>query len=144
MMHLVDMRLLGIMILLLLSILVIVKRIFTGSILDRPKGDLMIQIVNIVNLFFLLVVNPLAAILLITGSLLTADPTHIVINESVPLKIFELVGLVLYVMGYLLMAWALMTLGRNYQLGVSNLDPAIPLSQQDLTKWSDIQCIQRH
>ena len=31
----------------------------------------------------------------------------------------EIVGLVLYVTGFLLMAWALITLGRSYQLGGS-------------------------
>ena len=33
--------------------------------------------------------------------------------------VVEIVGLVLYVTGYLLMAGALITLGRNYQLGGS-------------------------
>jgi protein-S-isoprenylcysteine O-methyltransferase len=33
--------------------------------------------------------------------------------------VLEIVGLVLCVTGYLLMAWALITLGRNYQLGGS-------------------------
>ncbi len=33
--------------------------------------------------------------------------------------VLEFVGLVMYVIGYLLMAWALITLGRNYQLGGS-------------------------
>ena len=66
-MHLLDQRILGIAILCLLGMLVIVKRVATGSILDKPKGNLLVQLVNIFNLFFLLVVNPLAAILLITG-----------------------------------------------------------------------------
>lgn len=116
-MHLFDQRLLGIIILLLLGMLVIVKRITTGSILDKPNGDLMIQLVNIFNLFFLLVINPFAAILLITGNVTTIDPTHLVIPESGLLKVFEAVALVFYVIGYLMMAWSLITLKRNYQLG---------------------------
>jgi len=116
-MHLVDRRILGIVILFLLGMLVTVKRVAMGSILDRPKGNLMVQLVNVFNLFFLLIVNPLAAILLITRRLPTIDPTHMTINEQWILKVMEIVGLVLYLTGYLFMAWALITLGRNYQLG---------------------------
>ncbi len=50
-MHLLDQRILGIAILFLLVMLVIVKRVATGSILDQPKGNLMVQLVNIFNLF---------------------------------------------------------------------------------------------
>ena len=118
-MHLLDQRILGIAILFLLGMLVIVKRVATGSILDKPKGNLMVQLVNIFNLFFLLVVNPIAAILLITRRLATVDPTHIAINKPWILMVLEIVGLLKYVIGFLLMAWALITLGRNYQLGGS-------------------------
>ncbi len=116
-MHLLDQRILGIAILFLLGMLVTVKRVATGSILDKPQGGLMVQIVNIFNLFFLLVVNPLAAILLIARCLPTVDPTYITIDEPWILMVLEIVGLVIYVIGYLFMAWALITLGRNYQLG---------------------------
>jgi len=118
-MNLLDQRILGIAILFLLGTLVTIKRVATSSILDKPKGNLMVQLVNIFNLFFLLVVNPLAAILLITGSLAMIDPTYTIINEPWVLMVLEIVGLVLYVTGYLLMAGALITLGRNYQLGGS-------------------------
>lgn len=116
-MHLLDQRILGIAILFLLGMLVIVKRVATGSILDQPKGNPMIQFVNIFNLFFLLVVNPIAAILLITRRLATIDPTHIAINEPWILMVLEIVGLLKYVIGFILMAWGLITLGRSYQLG---------------------------
>jgi protein-S-isoprenylcysteine O-methyltransferase Ste14 len=118
-MHLLKQNILGVLILFLLGILVIVKRVATGSILDKPKGNLMVQLVNIFNLFFLLIVNPLAAVLLITRLLTKVDPTHIIINEPWGLTILEVVGLVLYVTGYFLMAWALITLGLSYQLGGS-------------------------
>ncbi|MBZ5669070.1 MAG: isoprenylcysteine carboxylmethyltransferase family protein [Acidobacteriia bacterium] len=118
-MHLLDQGIIGIAIVSLLGMLVIVKQVATGSILDKPKGDLKVQLVNIFNLFFLLVVNPLAAILLITPRLATIDPTHITIDEPWIVMILEFVGSVMYVIGYLLMAWALITLGRNYQLGGS-------------------------
>src|SRR5512143_1137834 len=102
--------------------LVIVKRVATGSILDKPQGNLMVQLVNIFNLFFLLVVNPVAAILLITGQLTAIDPTHLTINEPWILLVVEIIGLLLYVIGYLIMVGALITLSCNYQLGVARLD----------------------
>jgi len=116
-MHLLDQKILGIAVLLLLAMLVLAKRITTGSILDEPKGNLLIQLVNIFNLFFLLVVNPAAAVLLIVRSLETIDPTHVVVHAPSFLVALEVVGLVIYVAGFLLMAWALLSLGRSYQLG---------------------------
>jgi protein-S-isoprenylcysteine O-methyltransferase Ste14 len=118
-MHLVDEGALGITILFLLALLVIVKLWATGSILDKPRGNLLIQLVNVFNLFFLLVVNPLAAILLITHRLVSQDPTHLNISEPWILMGLEVVGLIIYVKGFVLMAWALITLRRNYQLGGS-------------------------
>ena len=118
-MDLFDQRILGIAILFLLGMLVTVKQVTTGSILDKPKGNLLVQLVNIFNLFFLLVVNPLAAILLIAHGLPALDPTHMTIAEPWILMALEIVGLLIYVIGFLLMAWALITLGRNYQLGGS-------------------------
>jgi protein-S-isoprenylcysteine O-methyltransferase Ste14 len=118
-MHLLDQRILGIAILFLLGILVTVKGIATGSILDKPRGNLMVQLVNIFNLFFLLVVNPLVAILLITRRLATIDPTHLTIAEPWIVVVLEIMGLLMYAIGYFLMAGALVMLGRNYQLGGS-------------------------
>jgi protein-S-isoprenylcysteine O-methyltransferase Ste14 len=122
-MYLLDQTLVGIAILLLLVALVTVKRIATGSVLDKPKGPLMVQLVNGYNLLFLLVVNPLAAALLITRSLEIINPTRIRIETPSLLAFWETAGVVIYVTGYLLMAWALIRLGRNYQLG--GADPRI-------------------
>lgn len=118
-MHMLDQRILGIAILILLGMLVTIKRVATGSVLDKPKGSLMVQLVNIFNLFFLLVVNPLAAMLLISRLFPKVDPLHISIDELWILIVLETIGLMKYAMGYLLMAWALMTLKHNYQLGGS-------------------------
>jgi protein-S-isoprenylcysteine O-methyltransferase Ste14 len=118
-MHLLDQRILGFTILFLLGILVIVKRVATGSILDKLKGSFLVQLVNIYNLFFLLVVNPLAAILLITRRLVTIDPTRIIVHGVWLSVVLEIIGMATYITGYLIMAWALVTLGRNYQLGGS-------------------------
>ncbi len=116
-MVLLDQRILGVAILGLLGMLVTFKRVATGSILDRPQGNLLVKIVNIFNLISLLVVNPLAAILLITRRLAMVDPTHLAIGSPGLGTGLEAIGLGLYVLGYLLMAWALVTLGHNYQLG---------------------------
>lgn len=116
-MHLMDQRILGIVILCLLGMLVTVKRTASGSVLDKPNGSLMIQLVNLFNLFFLLIVNPAAAVLLILRRLENLDPTHTIIEAPSSLVALELAGLVLYLIGFLLMAWALLILGRNYQLG---------------------------
>ncbi len=118
-MHLLNQWILGVLILVLLGGLVIVKRVSTGSILDKPQGNFLVQLVNIFNLFFLLVVNPLAAILLIARLLENVDPTHFDFGETWLLTAVEIVGLVLYGVGFFLMAWALVTLGHNYQLGGS-------------------------
>jgi protein-S-isoprenylcysteine O-methyltransferase Ste14 len=99
--------------------LVAVKQAATGSILDKPKGNLIVQLVNIFNLFFLLIVNPLAAILLISRRLAAIDPSHMTIDEPSALIVVEIAGLMFYVIGFLLMAWALVTLGRFCQLGGS-------------------------
>ncbi|MCX6645008.1 MAG: hypothetical protein NTY09_01415, partial [bacterium] len=109
---------LGIIILCLLAMLVIVKQISTGSILgDKPKGGFLIWVVNVFNLFFLLVANPVAGILLVSHSMDSIDPTRLTIDVPWLLVSMETVGLVLYVVGFFLMAWALTTLGRNYQIG---------------------------
>jgi protein-S-isoprenylcysteine O-methyltransferase Ste14 len=118
-MYLLDQRALGIAILILLGMLVIIKQAATGSILERPKGIFLVQLVNIYNLFFLLVVNPLAGILLITRRLTSFDPTHIFIPEAWVKMMLQIGGLVICAAGYFLMAWALMRLGGNYQLGGS-------------------------
>jgi len=116
-MHLLGERTLGVVILVLLGMLVATKRIATGSIFDKPEGGLLVQAVNVFNLLFLLIVNPLAAILLIGRRLAALDPTRVAVDAPRALAALEIVGLVLYVAGCALMAAALRTLGRNYQLG---------------------------
>lgn len=124
-MHLFDQRTLGIVMLLLLSMLVAIKLLATGSILkDKPKENLRIWLTHLFNLFFLLIVNPLAAVLLVTGRLEAVDPIRLAMDRPWLLMGVEIVGMVLYVVGFLLMAWALIRLGRNYQAGGSDPRPA--------------------
>lgn len=118
-MVLFDQRLVGIVILFLLGLLVLIKQKTAGSVLDRPKGSFLVQLVNGFNLFFLLLVNPLAALLLISNRLEMINAARFNLTNLKLLTIFEITGLVLYVTGYLLMAWALIKLGSNYQIGGS-------------------------
>jgi protein-S-isoprenylcysteine O-methyltransferase Ste14 len=118
-MHLFDQKILGIGILFLLGLMVVVKRMATGSVLDRPRGPFLIRLVNSFNLFFLLMVNPLAAILLIFRRMEIIEPARLTTDEQWILLVLEIIGVVMYVIGYLLMARALITMGRNYQLGGS-------------------------
>lgn len=43
----IDQRILGIVIVVLLGVLVVTKQAATGSILDKPKGNFLVQLVNI-------------------------------------------------------------------------------------------------
>jgi protein-S-isoprenylcysteine O-methyltransferase Ste14 len=114
---------LGIIILLLLGALVLIKRFATGDVFDAPGGTTFVQLVNFFNLFFLLVVNPAAAILLLSGSASLLDPVRIAMTPDSVAAVVECTGLLLYGGGFFLMAWALMTLRRNYQLGGSTPRP---------------------
>jgi protein-S-isoprenylcysteine O-methyltransferase Ste14 len=116
-MHLLDQRALGIAILISLGVLVAVKQAATGSILDRPAATLPAWAADVYNLIFLLIVTPVAAILLITRQLETADPTHLAISARWLPASLEAAGMLLYMTGCLLMAWALIMLGRGFQAG---------------------------
>ncbi len=116
-MHLLDPVVLGVVILVLLRVLVAVKQVSTGSVLDRPGGTFLVRLVNLFNLFFLLILNPLAAVGLLRRSLLRIDPTHAQLAPGSLLLRVKMIGLLLYFGGFGLMAWELITLGRIYQLG---------------------------
>jgi protein-S-isoprenylcysteine O-methyltransferase Ste14 len=83
---------------LLLGTLLVVKRLATGVVLDKPHGTFLDHVVKICNLFFLLVVKPLAEF----------DPTQMRIVDPWMLIGVELIGLVRYMMRHLLMAWPLL------------------------------------
>jgi protein-S-isoprenylcysteine O-methyltransferase Ste14 len=104
----------------LLGALVVVKRVTTGSLFERPQNDLLLWLVNLFNLFFLLAANPLAAILLISGQIKGVDPTSVEIIPVWLMMIVEIGGIIIYVTGFVLMGWALISLGGNYQLGGSD------------------------
>jgi protein-S-isoprenylcysteine O-methyltransferase Ste14 len=119
-MHILGQTGLGVAILLLLAALVAVKRAATGTIMqERPSGGFWLWFIHLFNMFFLLVANPLAGVLLVTHYLDAADVTRVTVNNHALLLVLEIGGLALYVLGFALMAWALISLGRVYQVGGS-------------------------
>jgi protein-S-isoprenylcysteine O-methyltransferase Ste14 len=117
-MHLLGDRALGALILCLLGILVGVKRLATGSVLDeRPDARFLVQVVNVFNLAFLLVVNPAAAVLLLAGRLAAWDLTRVELPWRWLRATVETVGIGTYAAGCALMMWALLSLRTSYQLG---------------------------
>jgi len=116
-MRLLDQRLAGVVILLVLALLVAVKKRATGSTLDLPSGGLLLKAVNVFNLLFLLVVSPLAAIWLITRTATSIGLTQAGVPRPLLTDTIQAAGLVMYVAGYAVMAWALLVLGRQYQPG---------------------------
>lgn len=129
-MHLLGQRPLGIIILVLLGLLVLGKRVATGNIIrDVPRGGLLLWVVHLFNLFFLLVVNPAAGILLVAGRLEQVDGTRPPLPPPVAIAL-EGAGILLSLLGYFLMTWALVTLGGNYQVGGSAPRPADRLVAQ--------------
>lgn len=116
-MHLLGDQVLGALILCLLGILVWVKRLATGSVLDeRPDARLLVRVVNAFNLGFLLVINPAAALLLLTSQLQAWDATRVQVPWPWLRAAVEAVGVGTYVVGCALMMWALLTLRSSYQL----------------------------
>lgn len=130
-MHGLDQIVLGAVVLLMPGVLVVVKYVATGTIIqERPDSGFFLWLTHLFNLFFLLIINPLAGLLLVTRQLDALDPTRLVITAPRLLMGLEIVGLVLFVPGYLLMAWALLTLRRTYQVGGSTprTDDALVIS----------------
>lgn len=91
----------------------------------------MVQLVNIFNLFFLLIVNSLIAVLLINRCLPTVDPARISIDELWISIVLEIIGLMHYVIGYLLVAWAFFCVFSIYVVLLLLL---IPMEEDGLKK----------
>jgi len=110
-MHPLNQRIAGIIILLLWAMLVVVKAIATGSLLkDRPRGGVWIWLIHFYNFIFLLVAAPLAAVLMIVRPRQALGTPGWLTGLGVA-------GILLYAAGCILLAWALLTLRRNYQVG---------------------------
>jgi len=126
-----SIKIAGTAILCLLGILLTLMLVATGSVLDKTTGTIMVQLVNIFNLFFLLIVNSLIAVLLINRCLPTVDPARISIDELWISIVLEIIGLMHYVMGYLLVAWAFFCVFSIYVVLLLLL---IPMEEDGLKK----------
>ena len=123
-MHLLDQRIAGIIILLLWAMLVVAKGMATGSLLkDRPQGGVRMWLTHVFNFLFLLVATPLAAILLIIRRAQALDPAPLALGTSGLRAGIWVAGMLLYGAGCILLAWALLTLRGNYQVGETLLAP---------------------
>ena len=117
-MHLLDQRIAGIIILLLWALLVVAKGMATGSLLkDKPQGGVWMWLTHVFNFLFLLVATPLAAILLIIRRPQALDPTPLALGTSGLSAGVWVAGMLLYGARCILLAWALVTLRGNYQVG---------------------------
>lgn len=116
-MHLLDQRIVGLALLVAIAALVAAKRMGSGSLVEKPSGAPLLRAVNYYNLFFLLVANPAIAVILVLRRLDSVDPAPLRIGGPSIAAGVEVAGLVLLAAGYFLMAWALVALGKNYQLG---------------------------
>jgi protein-S-isoprenylcysteine O-methyltransferase Ste14 len=116
--HLLGEAVLGVLMICLLALLVVVKRVATGSVLDeRPDARPPVRVVNAFNLGFLLVVNPAAAALLLAERLHAWDISRVEVPWPWLRTAVEAVGVGTYVAGCALMMWALLSLKASYQLG---------------------------
>jgi protein-S-isoprenylcysteine O-methyltransferase Ste14 len=117
-MQFVSQRIDGIAVLLLWTLLVAVKWAATGSPLkDRPKGGVWIWLTRIFNFLFLLAAVPLAASTMLLGQRAALGPAQGALWAPSLRTGMGIAGLLLYCAGCLLMAWALLTLRGNYQVG---------------------------
>jgi protein-S-isoprenylcysteine O-methyltransferase Ste14 len=116
-MRALDPRILGIVSLALTAVFVLIKRWTTGSFVKgRPEGNLLVWSSHVFNLLFLLVVNPAAAILLVARRYEALDPTVLDLGPGPLHRGIELSGLLLYLTGYFLMDWALLTMRGHFQV----------------------------
>jgi protein-S-isoprenylcysteine O-methyltransferase Ste14 len=98
--------------------LVVVKGMATGSLLkDRPHGGVWLWLIHVFNFLFLLAATPLAAVLLIIPRPEASDPAPLALGTPGLRTGVEVAGLLMYGAGCILLAWALFTPRRNYQVG---------------------------
>lgn len=92
-MHILGQTGLGLAILALLAALVAVKHAATGSIMqERLSGGAWLWLIHLFNMFFLLIANPLAGVLLVTHYLDAADVTRVALNSRPLLLALEIGG----------------------------------------------------
>ncbi len=117
-MHLIGSHLLGIIIIVLFSLQGIVMLFSPGSIrFQKPEGGVISWLYNTLNLFIILVVTPLVAILLMKKVSGLIEPTWIKVTEGWVLIILETAGILFFFFGNMLQYWSRVFLGCSFRLG---------------------------
>lgn len=102
-MHLIGSHLLGIIIMVLFSLQGIVMLFSQGSLrFQKPEGGVISWLYNTLNLFIILVVTPLVAILLMKKVSGLIEPTWIKVTEGWVLIILETAGMLFFFFGNIL------------------------------------------
>ncbi len=117
-MHLIGSHLLGIIIMVLFSLQGIVMLFSQGSLrFQKPEGGVISWLYNTLNLFIILVVTPLVAILLMKKVSGLIEPTWIKVTEGWVLIILETAGMLFFFFGNILQYWSRVFLGLSFRLG---------------------------
>lgn len=117
-MHILDNHLLGIIILVLFSLQGLVMLFSPGSLrLQKPEAGGVSWVYNLLNLFIILVVTPLVAILLMKNIMEPLEFQRIDIPSVWILTLIETLGMVLFVVGNILLYWSRIILRRSFRLG---------------------------
>ncbi len=119
-MHLFHQQIAGMIVLLLWAMLVAAKAKATGSLLkDKPRGGIWLWLSHIFNFLFLLVAAPLAGIVLVLRRTEALALVPLALGTPGLRTGMGIAGMLLYGGGCILLAWALLTLRGNYQVGGS-------------------------
>jgi len=116
--QLIGSRLLGIIIMVLFTLTGIVMASSPGSIrVQKPEAGVISWLSNVLNLFIVLVVTPLVAVLLMMKATGLIETTSIKLAEGWPLVIIETLGILFFLFGNLLLYWGRVFIGGSFRLG---------------------------
>ena len=117
-MHILDNHLLGIIILVLFSLQGLVMLFSPGSLrLQKPEAGGISWVYNLLNLFIILFVTPLVAILLMKNIMEPIEFLRIHITSVWILMIIETLGMILLFVGNILLYGSRIILKRSFRLG---------------------------
>jgi protein-S-isoprenylcysteine O-methyltransferase Ste14 len=134
-----DNHQLGIIILVLFSLQGVVILFSPGSLrLQKPEVGLISWIYNLLNLFILLFVTPLLAILLMKNIFEPIEFLRFHIKSIWLLMLIEILGLSIFIVGNILLYWSRIILKRSFRLG-----GVAPCSEDKFITSGPYRCI-RH
>jgi len=117
-MHLIGSHLLGIIIMVLFCLQGVVMLFSPGSLrFQKPEGGVISWLYNTLNLFIILIVTPLVAILLIKKASGLIELTQIHVAKRWLLIILETAGILFFFFGNILQCWSRVFLSHSFRLG---------------------------